>query len=113
MYCAHCGEADPAVANFWAKCGQPLSRPGPQTTGALGEMEAMKDSGPLNVPFAQDPGVADLEAGTALLVVVRGPNQGARFLLDRPVTTVGRHPEADIFLDDITVSRRHSEFRKQ
>jgi pSer/pThr/pTyr-binding forkhead associated (FHA) protein len=42
--------------------------------------------------------------------VRRGPNTGARFLLDANVTTVGRHPDADIFLDDVTVSRRHSEF---
>ena len=40
----------------------------------------------------------------------RGPNSGARFLLDTDVTTVGRHPDADIFLDDVTVSRRHAEF---
>jgi pSer/pThr/pTyr-binding forkhead associated (FHA) protein len=44
------------------------------------------------------------------LVVRRGPNTGARFLLDSDVTTVGRHPDADIFLDDVTVSRRHTEF---
>ncbi|VEH08445.1 oxoglutarate dehydrogenase inhibitor Odhl [Corynebacterium kutscheri] len=50
-------------------------------------------------------------AGAAMLVVKRGPNAGARFLLDRPVTTAGRHPESDIFLDDVTVSRRHAEFR--
>ena len=43
-------------------------------------------------------------------MVRRGPNIGARFLLDADVTTVGRHPEADIFLDDVTVSRRHAEF---
>lgn len=54
--------------------------------------------------------VAALPSGSALLVVRRGPNTGARFLLDADVTTVGRHPEADIFLDDVTVSRRHAEF---
>lgn len=53
----------------------------------------------------------NLPEGQALLVVKRGPNAGARFLLDQPTTTVGRHPEADIFLDDVTVSRRHAEFR--
>ncbi|GAB3406212.1 hypothetical protein GCM10027515_20520 [Schumannella luteola] len=51
-----------------------------------------------------------LPSGSALLVVRRGPNVGARFLLDGDVTTVGRHPESDIFLDDVTVSRRHAEF---
>lgn len=57
-------------------------------------------------------GVEGLPAGSALLVVKRGPNAGSRFLLDQAVTTAGRHPESDIFLDDVTVSRRHAEFRK-
>ncbi|MCT1428229.1 oxoglutarate dehydrogenase inhibitor Odhl [Corynebacterium tuberculostearicum] len=57
-------------------------------------------------------GTDNLEEGQALLVVKRGPNAGARFLLDQATTTAGRHPEADIFLDDVTVSRRHAEFRK-
>ena len=54
--------------------------------------------------------IAALPSGSALLVVRRGPNTGARFLLDSDVTTAGRHPDADIFLDDVTVSRRHSQF---
>ncbi len=53
-----------------------------------------------------------LPSGNALLVVRRGPNQGSRFLLDSDVTTVGRHPNADIFLDDVTVSRKHAEFKR-
>lgn len=53
----------------------------------------------------------NLAEGVALLVVKRGPNAGARFLLDQETTTAGRHPEADIFLDDVTVPRRHAEFR--
>ena len=57
-------------------------------------------------------GVEGLPAGSALLVVKRGPNAGSRFLLDQAVTTAGRHPDSDIFLDDVTVSRRHAEFRK-
>jgi pSer/pThr/pTyr-binding forkhead associated (FHA) protein len=55
---------------------------------------------------------ASLPGGTALLVVRRGPNAGARFLLDHDVTTSGRHPDSDIFLDDVTVSRRHAEFHR-
>ncbi len=54
--------------------------------------------------------IAALPSGSALLIVRRGPNSGARFLLDQDVTTVGRHPDADIFLDDVTVSRKHAEF---
>ncbi len=65
-------------------------------------------------PPAQDQpvsGVDSLPAGSALLVVKRGPNAGSRFLLDRASTSAGRHPDSDIFLDDVTVSRRHAEFR--
>ena len=71
--------------------------------------------------LAQDPNglnaeereaIEALPSGSALLIVQRGPNEGARFLLDQDVTTVGRHPNADIFLDDVTVSRRHAEFRR-
>jgi len=54
--------------------------------------------------------IAALPSGSALLVVRRGPNTGARFLLDTDVTSAGRHPNADILLDDVTVSRRHTEF---
>ncbi|OKL47703.1 hypothetical protein BSR29_04665 [Boudabousia liubingyangii] len=54
--------------------------------------------------------VAALPPGSALLIVVKGPNIGARFLLDTPSTSVGRHTRSDIFLDDVTVSRRHAEF---
>jgi pSer/pThr/pTyr-binding forkhead associated (FHA) protein len=57
-------------------------------------------------------GVDALPAGSALLVVKRGPNAGSRFLLDRSTTSAGRHPDSDIFLDDVTVSRRHAEFRR-
>ncbi len=56
-------------------------------------------------------GVEGLPVGAALLVVKRGPNAGSRFLLDQPTTSAGRHPDSDIFLDDVTVSRRHAEFR--
>jgi pSer/pThr/pTyr-binding forkhead associated (FHA) protein len=56
-------------------------------------------------------GAEALPQGSALLVVKRGPNAGSRFCLDQPTTTAGRHPNSDIFLDDITVSRRHAQFR--
>jgi pSer/pThr/pTyr-binding forkhead associated (FHA) protein len=54
-----------------------------------------------------------LRAGTALLVVLRGPNTGARFLLDDDEVASGRHPDSDIFLDDVTVSRKHAVFRRE
>lgn len=71
----------------------------------LKEMESGVSSNPVNA------GAERLPEGAALLVVKRGPNAGSRFLLDQATTTVGRHPESDIFLDDVTVSRRHAEFR--
>jgi len=58
-------------------------------------------------------GVEGLPSDSALLVVKRGPTAGSRFLLDQPVTPAGRHPNSDIFLDDVTVSRRHAEFRRE
>jgi hypothetical protein len=48
---------------------------------------------------------------SALLLAIRGPNAGSKFLLDQAVTSAGRHPNSDIFLDDVTVSRHHAEFR--
>ena len=62
-----------------------------------------------------DPGApyGDLETGQALVVVKRGPNAGSKFLIDKDVTGAGRYPESDIFLDDVTVSRRHVEFRRE
>ena len=56
--------------------------------------------------------ITALPAGSALLIVRRGPTVGARFLLDTDVTVAGRHPDADIFLDDVTVSRRHAEITR-
>jgi pSer/pThr/pTyr-binding forkhead associated (FHA) protein len=55
--------------------------------------------------------LADLPAGMGVVVVRRGPNAGSRYSLERDITTVGRHPDSDIFLDDITVSRRHAVIR--
>ena len=49
-------------------------------------------------------------ADSALLIVRQGPAAGARFLINSDTTTAGRHPRCDIFLDDITVSRKHATF---
>jgi pSer/pThr/pTyr-binding forkhead associated (FHA) protein len=68
------------------------------------------DDRPLN---EEDAAAVDaLPSGSALLVVQRGPSAGSRFLLDTDVVTAGRHPDSEIFLDDVTVSRRHAEFRR-
>jgi pSer/pThr/pTyr-binding forkhead associated (FHA) protein len=108
MYCAQCGAELPAEARFCPSCGAAVE-PGrevdvDQTTAAI-------DVGALD-PTSSVEGLPALEPGTAMLVVIRGPNAGARYLLDRDTTTVGRHPDCEIFLHDVTVSRRHSEFRR-
>jgi len=54
--------------------------------------------------------VENLPVGNAMLLVQRGPDAGSRFLLDQDVVSAGRHPSSDIFLDDISVSRRHATF---
>ena len=91
----HCGADDPELTSTMALGSPEAATAEPDT--AAGAEQAVLDA---------------LEAGTALLVVSRGPNAGSRFLLDADIVTVGRHPESDIFLDDITVSRRHAEFRR-
>jgi hypothetical protein len=48
------------------------------------------------------------EGEVGQLIVTRGATAGARYALESGETTIGRHPESDIFLDDVTVSRRHA-----
>ena len=104
MRCSQCGHTNPEDAHFCANCGNPLQE---DTTVSFTPIDVEEDVG-------EEAGApqADLEAGQALLVVQRGPNAGSKFLIDKDVTTAGRHPESDIFLDDVTVSRRHAEFRR-
>lgn len=68
------------------------------------------DEAPVALSARDREAVEALPAGSALLIVQRGPNTGARFLLDPDVTNAGRSPKADIFLDDVTVSRKHAVF---
>jgi pSer/pThr/pTyr-binding forkhead associated (FHA) protein len=87
-----------------------LQRPSTDTTQTFGH-----DSDLSFIPFGSDLSEVEVEAinalpsRSAMLLVRSGPTAGARYLLDTDVTTVGRHPEADIFFDDVTVSRRHAE----
>jgi hypothetical protein len=72
--------------------------------------------GELDAPAAEgvEPRVSAADgppSRSALLCVIRGPNAGSRFVLDQPITSAGRHPDSDIVLDDVTVSRHHVEFR--
>ena len=86
-------------------------RPPTITFGAPAKTERRRASA--RSTTADAAAVDALPPGSALLVVQRGPNAGSRFLLDTDVSTAGRHPESDIFLDDVTVSRRHAEFRRE
>ena len=117
--CAVCGHDTPDPdARFCAACGRPLTTPSAEVTSVLGlsSPDDTVDEAAGETDSGTSPGEAALidrlEPGTALLVVRSGPSSGARFLLDADVTTAGRHPDSDIFLDDITVSRRHAEFRR-
>lgn len=93
--------------------------------GAANRREAAAETTNISLPPARDEVVPEaslsteerssvnaLPEGSALLIAHSGPNRGARFLLDGDLSTAGRHPEADIFLDDVTVSRKHAEFRR-
>lgn len=87
---------------------------GPETTMSIGMsgVEAPESTG-AGISTDDQAAVDALPAGSALLVVQRGPNSGSRFLLDSATTTAGRHPDSDIFLDDVTVSRKHAEFVRE
>ena len=79
--------------------------------GFLGQVEHEAPS--VRLSPADLAAVAALPATSALLIMQRGPSAGARFLLDADRTTAGRSPSADIFLDDVTVSRKHVEFVRE
>lgn len=106
VFCNNCGHRNPSGANFCSSCGAVLSGGSSDTTVTLHPVDAQGEAGDDELSVT----IPDRPSGAGLLVVKRGPNAGARFVLDAPVTRAGRHPESDIFLDDVTVSRRHAEF---
>jgi hypothetical protein len=116
VFCTRCGHDNPDDARFCAQCGAPLSRveyaSSPDATSIF-QPGTFDEAVPGDEGEEHAGAVDALPPGSALLVVKRGPNAGSRFLLDQDVTTAGRHPDSDIFLDDVTVSRRHAEFRRE
>ncbi len=106
MSCPQCGHQNPLSANFCSSCGSDLEK-GPDHNTTVTVTVPVESAGD-DVRVELD----DLPAGVGMLVVTRGPNSGSRFALDEPLVTAGRHPDSVIFLDDITVSRRHAEVRK-
>ncbi len=124
LVCTRCGNRNAENSRFCSNCGAPLragaapERPSETTsTISISGLEAYdaETTGQTPIPALSPEAQAAVDAlplGSALLVVRRGPNSGSRFLLDGDLTTAGRHPQSDIFLDDVTVSRRHVEFRR-
>lgn len=88
-----------------------MSRPGSNDETARFAADLISASAP-TLSTEESAALAALPKGSALLIVHRGPGAGSRYLLDQDTTVAGRHPDADIFLDDVTVSRRHAEFRR-
>jgi pSer/pThr/pTyr-binding forkhead associated (FHA) protein len=108
MYCTNCGHKNPDGANFCSSCGSALAESGGSDTTitfAPAELESDLEE---EIHISPD----ELEGGRGVLVVKRGPNAGSKFFLDSDIVKIGRHPDSDIFLDDITVSRRHAEIRR-
>ncbi|MGZ6979406.1 MAG: FHA domain-containing protein [Acidimicrobiia bacterium] len=100
MICGRCGHRNQPGARFCSSCGSVLVD-GDEATLSHSALEDRD-------PTAELEAIADLPDGTGLVVVARGPNEGSTYLIDTDAVTVGRHPDSSIFLDDITVSRRHS-----
>ncbi len=104
MRCPSCGHLNESSANFCSRCGVPMGTVEAEATATFSAIEAEAD---------EEAQLAELEPGQACLIVRRGPAAGTKFILDKEVVAVGRHPQSDIFLNDITVSRRHAEVRRE
>jgi len=105
MICGRCGHRNEAGARFCSSCGAALveSEEATASHSALDDRDAT----------AELEAIADLAEGQGLVIVARGPNAGSTYLVDADSVTVGRHPDSTIFLDDITVSRRHSVIERE
>jgi hypothetical protein len=101
VICGRCGHPNPVGANYCSSCGAALV-PAEETTLTLSAVEAAD----LEDDLAKY--LDELAPGVGLLVLRQGTVAGSSFRLEAPTTTAGRHPDSDIFLDDITVSRRHA-----
>jgi hypothetical protein len=106
MRCRRCGHENELGANFCSSCGSAL----PVEDDATISLADLADRLELDEELGE--ALAELPAGMGMLVVRKGPIAGSRFILDDDVTALGRHPDSDIFLDDITVSRRHAVVRR-
>jgi pSer/pThr/pTyr-binding forkhead associated (FHA) protein len=110
--CVVCGNDVSVGDRFCSACGAPveLEGTGIEHTGAITSIITNSGTGPVNMSSGI---YRDLPSGAAMLVVHRGPGEGTEYSLSplNDVVVVGRAPEAEVFLDDVTVSRHHAEFR--
>jgi hypothetical protein len=106
VFCPSCGHRNPTGVNFCSSCGTSLVTSAPDTSVSVGPVEDLAESADVDAHA----GLLELPRGVGMLVVKRGTDDGVRFPLEEPIILAGRHPESYIFLDDITVSRRHAEF---
>jgi len=109
MQCQRCGSPNVAEANFCSACGQSIQQQDPADTTMSFLPESHADAGGNDdlIP------AVELEGGKAVLIVKKGPDAGAKFLLDKDLITCGRASSCDIFLDDVTVSRKHALIRRE
>ena len=105
--CPECGHPVADGVNFCSNCGAALRSSTGDTTRVI-PVAPQGEERPTEVTDPNLPVLQDVPPGASALVVVRGPNAGAVFLLDQETITAGRHPQSDIFLDDVTVSRHHA-----
>lgn len=106
MQCHRCGHANEAGANFCSSCGATLGNPD-ETTASLALLEDRQE---LEAELGAL--LDDVPNDMGILAVRRGPNAGSTFALDAEATSIGRHPDSSLFLDDVTVSRRHALIRR-
>jgi hypothetical protein len=106
VFCNKCGHRNPPTSSFCSACGAVLDFVDDRTI-TLTKVDPLQDSPGIHDDVVVDLG--DIDAGTAILVIRGGEEEGSYFVLSKPVTTVGRAENSDIPFDDITVSRQHSE----
>ena len=106
VFCNRCGHRNPPSSSFCSACGSVLDLVDDRTI-TLTKVDPLMDApGSLDDVHVN---LSDIPAGEAILVERGGDSEGNWFSLRTQVTTIGRHPESDIVLDDITVSRRHAQ----
>lgn len=124
IYCGHCGRAHPRSSGFCTGCGSRLAElqrreayqgvVAAATTGPSASRGHEREADRKTVPERAAAALAGLRQGSGLVVVTDDLEaESRRFVLDSDRATAGRHPDSDIHLDDVTVSRCHAEFLRR